>query len=114
MAFCGGPGYELGGWEENVSLREIAAGWGTIVGYLESVEPPKEIAGWHDATQALWTAAKASVDLYLASGGGQSEDDYILNALFPLALQHQPQIEQALSGMDPAVRAQMVAAGCIE
>ena len=113
MAFCGGPGYELGGWEEN-SLREVAAGWGTIVDHLASVQPPEEVTGWHRATLAFLRAVKASVDAYIGSGGGQSEDDYLLTVLFPLALQYQPQIEHATSGMDPAVRAQMVAAGCIE
>ena len=114
MAFCGGPGYELGAWEENVSLREIAVGWGTVVDYLGSVEPPEEVADWHNTTLAFLRAVKVSLDGYLASGGGQSEDDYLLATLFPLALQHQPQLNQATNGMAPDVRAQMVAAGCIE
>ena len=113
MAFCGGPGYELGAWGEN-SLSEISAGWGTVLEHLGSVEPPEEVASWHEATLAFLRAVKTSVDDYLASGGGRSEDDYLLNALFPLALQFQPQIDQAVSGMTPDVRAQMVAAGCIE
>ena len=114
LAFCGGPGYELGGWEEDVSLMEIAAGWGVVIDFLEPVEPPEVVADWHAAVLTYLGAAKESVDDYLASGGGQSEDDYLLRTLFPLVRQYQPQFDQAISGMAPDVHARLVAAGCIE
>ena len=39
---------------------------------------------------------------------------YILDVLFPVGLQHQPAIVEAIEGMDRELVARMVEAGCID
>ncbi len=81
---------------------------------LESVNPPAEVADWHDAVLVYQGAVKKSLDDYPGPSGGQSEDEYILATLFPLAFQYLPAIDEAISGMDADLRARMIAAGCID
>ena len=80
---------------------------------LESVEPPAEVAAWHDAVLAYQLAVKESIGDYTEAGEGQSEDEYIFNTLFPLASEYGPAIDAAISDMDADVRERMITAGCL-
>ena len=112
VAICGLPEGELIEVEE-IPFEEISEAFGEYTGKLESVEPPAVVADWHNAIVAYQGAVKQSIDTYLADPGGQSEDDYILTALFPVAIQYQPGIDSAIASMAPDVRARMIEAGCI-
>ena len=114
MAICGGPESEAADFEENISLKEFSAALGNFTKQLESVEPPEEVADWHDAVLVYQRAVKESLDDYSEVGEGQSEDEYILTTLFPLAFEYQPAIDAAISGMDADVYERMVAARCID
>ena len=113
LAICGLPEGESMEVEE-VPFEELSEAFGEYTGKLESVEPPAVVADWHNAIVAYQGAVKQSIDAYLADPGGQSEDDYILTALFPVAIQYQPGIDSAIAGMAPDVRARMIEAGCID
>ena len=114
MANCGGPESEAADFEENISLKEFSAALGNFTKQLESVEPPEEVADWHDAVLVYQRAVKESLDDYPEVGEGQSEDEYLLTTLFPLAFEYQPTIDAAISGMDADVYERMVAVGCID
>ena len=47
-------------------------------------------------------------------GEGESEDLYIIGVVFPVGLQHQPAISEAIEGMDRDLAARMLEAGCID
>ena len=57
---------------------------------------------------------KKALDDAPGPGEGKSEDEYILGVLFPVALQHQPEITEAIKGMDRDLVARMLEAGCID
>ena len=114
LTLCGGLESESVDFEENSSLREFSIALGDFTKLLESVNPPAEVADWHDAVLVYQGAVKKSLDDYPGPSGGQSEDEYILATLFPLAFQYQPAIDEAISGMDADLRARMIAAGCID
>ena len=114
MAICGGPASEVANFEENISLKEFSAALGNFTKQLESVEPPDEVADWHDAVLVYQRTVRESLDDYAEVGEGQSEDEYILTTLFPLAFEYQPTIDAAISGMDADVYERMVAARCID
>lgn len=99
---------------EDLPIEEFSEILGDIINRLEADTPPAEVADWHNAILAYHRGIKDSIDEFSGSGVGQSEEEFILTILFPLALEYQPAIDAAISGMDPAVRSRMVSAGCIE
>ena len=112
---CGLPAEsETGNFEEYVSLKELSAAFGAYTERLESVEPPKEVSAWHDAVLVYQRAVKKALDDAPKPGDGQSEDEYILGVLFPVALQHQPAISETIRGMDRDLVVHMFEAGCID
>ena len=96
------------------SLKELSAAFGTYTERLASVEPPKGVSDWHDAILVYQRAVKKALDAAPQPGDDQSEDEYILGVLFPVALQHQPAISEAIKGMDRDLIARMFEAGCID
>ena len=99
---------------EFTSLAGFAAVLGEFTEQLEAVEPPEEVADWHDAVLVYQRAVKEALDDAPGPGEGESEDMYILGVLFPVGLQHQPAISDAIEGMDRELVARMVEAGCID
>ena len=94
------------------------AGFATVMGefteQLEAVEPPEEVTDWHDAVLVYQRAVKEALDDAPGPGEDESEDLYILGVLFPVGLQHQPAISEAIEGMDRDLVARMLEAGCID
>ena len=94
------------------------AGFATVLGefteQLEAVEPPEEVADWHDAVLVYQRALKEALDDAPGPGEGESEDLYIIGVVFPVGLQHQPAISEAIEGMDRDLVARMLEAGCID
>ena len=81
---------------------------------LDAVNPPEEVADWHAAVLVYQRAVKEALDDAPGPGEGVSEDAYIISVLFPVGLQHQPDITEAIKGMDPDLIARMIEAGCID
>ena len=113
LTICSGPTPGQTG-AELTSLAGFAAVLGEFTEQLEAVEPPEEVAGWHDAVLVYQRAVKEALDDAPGPGEGESEDMYILDVLFPVGLQHQPAIVEAIEGMDRELVARMVEAGCID
>ena len=113
LTICSGPTPGQTG-AELTSLAEFAAVLGEFTEQLEAVEPPEEVADWHDAVLVYQRAVKEALDDAPGPGEGESEDMYILDVLFPVGLQHQPAISDAIEGMDRDLVARMVEAGCID
>ena len=113
LTVCSGPTPGQTG-AELTSLAGFAAVLGEFTEQLEAVEPPEEVAGWHDAVLVYQRAVKEALDDAPGPGEGESEDLYILDVLFPVGLQHQPAIVEAIEGMDRELVARMVEAGCID
>ncbi|MCY4583490.1 MAG: hypothetical protein OXE50_11955 [Chloroflexi bacterium] len=109
---CGGQS-EVGAWEEGESLRELSEGLGFISEQMSALEPPVEVAEWHDAQIAFAGAFKEEIDDFLDDPGDRTEDEFLLSMFFTLASLFEP-VEQAVAGMNPDVRARMIEAGCID
>ena len=110
---CSGPTHGQTG-AELTSLAGFAAVLGEFTEQLEAVEPPEKVAGWHDAVLVYQRAVKEALDDAPGPGEGESEDMYILDVLFPVGLQYQPAISDAIEGMDRDLVARMLEAGCID
>ena len=112
LAICAGP------TSGPIDAEPTLAGFATVLGefteQLEAVEPPEEVTDWHDAVLVYQRALKEALDDAPGPGEGESEDEYILGVLFPVALQHQPEISEAIEGMDRDLVARMLEAGCID
>ena len=59
-------------------------------------------------------AVKEALDDAPGPGEGESQDEYIISVVFPVALQHQPDVTEAIKGMNPDLIARMIEAGCID
>ena len=101
LTLCGGLESEAVAFEENSSLREFSVALGDFTKLLESVNPPAEVADWHDAVLVYQGAVKKSLDDYPGPSGGQSEDEYILATLFPLAFSTNLQLMRPSAAWTP-------------
>ena len=112
LAICAGP------TSGPIDAEPTLAGFATVLGefteQLEAVEPPEEVADWHDAVLVYQRAVKEALDDAPGPREGESEDMYILDVLFPVGLQHQLAISEAIEGMDRDLVARMLEAGCID
>ncbi len=68
------------------------------------MNPPEEVADWHDGVLVCQMALKDALDDAPGPGEGVSEDEYIISVLFPVGLQRQLDITEAIKGMDPDLR----------
>ena len=112
LTICSGP--TPGQTDAELTLAGFAAVLGEFTEQLEAVEPLEEVADWHGAVLVYQRAVKEALDDAPGPGEGESEDLYILDVLFPVGLQHQPAIVEAIEGMDRELVARMVEAGCID
>ena len=127
---------EVGSWEDDDSLRGLSEGMGFIpyplfhllnafglsegMGFISeqmsALEPPTEVAEWHDAQIAYAGVFKETIDDFLEDPAGRTEDEFdefIVSMFFIVAPAFEP-VEQAIGNMDPDVRARMAEAGCID
>ena len=112
LAICAGP--TAGPSDEQATLAGFASVMGEFTERLEAVEPPEEVSDWHDAVLVYQRAVKKALDDAPGPGDDESEDEYILGVLLPVALQHQPEITEAIKSMDRDLVARMLEAGCID
>ena len=110
---CGETVTEVGSWEEGDSLRELSEGLGFVSEQMSALEPPTEVAEWHDAQIAFAGVFKETIDDFLEDPAGRTEDEFIISMFFTVAPEFAP-VEQAIGNMDPDVRARMAEAGCID
>ena len=112
LAIC--AGITSGPTETGVTLERFSAAWEEVTEQLEAVNPPEEVADWHAAVLVYQRAVMEVLDDAPRRAEGVSEDEYIISVLFPVALQHQPDVTEAIKGMDPDLIARMLEAGCID
>ena len=112
LAICAGP--TSGPIDAEPTLAGFAIVLGEFTEQLEAVEPPEEVADWHNAVLAYQRAIKEALDDAPGPGEGESEDLYIFTVLFSAGLPYQPAISEAINGMDRGVVARMFEAGCID
>ena len=113
MKVCGETVTEVNSWEEGDSLRELSAGLGFVSEQMSALKPPSEVAEWHDAQIAFAGAFKKTIDDFLEDPRDRTEDEFILSMFLTVAHHFAP-VEQAIAGMLPDVRFQMIEAGCID
>ena len=104
---------EVVSWEDGDSLRGLSEGLGFISEQMSALEPPTEVAEWHDAQIAFAGVFKETIDDFLEDPAGRTEDEFIVSMFFTVAPAFAP-VEQAIGNMDPDVRARMAEAGCID
>ena len=99
---------------EDVPIEELAKSFRDQIERQESVEPPAEVAEWHDAVLVYQKDVVETFEEYVRDPKGQTEDEFLIETVFSLALRYQATIDQAVADMAPEVRSRMAAAGCIE
>ena len=112
LAICTGATAEP--TETDSTLEKFSAALEEFTEQLDAVNPPEEVADWHAAALVYQRAVKEALDDAPGPSAGVPEDEYIVSVLFPVGLQHQPAITEAIKGMDPDLIARMVEAGCID
>ncbi len=112
LATC--TGATSGPTEDDFTLEKFSAALEEFTEQLDAVNPPEEVADWHAAALVYQRAVKEALDDAPAPGEGVSQDEYIISVVFPVALEHQPGIAEAIKGMDPDLIARMLEAGCID
>ena len=112
LAICAGA--TSGPDDVEITLEKFSAAMEEFTEQLDAVNPPEEVADWHDAMLVYQRALKEALDDAPGPGESVSEDEYIISVLFPAVLQHQPDITEAIKGMDPDLIARMIEAGCID
>ena len=99
----------------DMTYREYSADLELFIAALEAINPPPEVAEYHNGTVAYIRDLKAAVDDY-----GGSKDDVITSEgiaalVFSWAgLGNFQATGEAISAMAPEVRERMIAAGCID
>ena len=96
------------------TIEGLATVLGEFTKRLEAVEPPAEVADWHDAVLVYQKALKKALDESPGPDNEEAEDLYLLTVVFPAVLPHQAAIDAAISGMAQDVYARLVEAGCID
>ncbi len=112
LAICAGA--TSGPTQADYTLEKFSAAMEEFTEQLDAVNPPEEVADWHAAVLVYQRAVKEALDDAPGPGEGVSEDAYIISVLFPVGLQHQPDITEAIKGMDSDLIARMIEAGCID
>ena len=112
LATC--TGATSGPTEDDFTLEKFSEALEEFTEQLDAVNPPEEVADWHAAALVYQRAVKEALDDAPAPGEGVSQDEYIISVVFPVALEHQPGIAEAIKGMDPDLIARMLEAGCID
>ena len=69
LAFCGGTESEVVAFEEYISLREFSAALGNFTAQMESMDPPAEVADWHDAVLVIPKGAEEGYWMMLPNPG---------------------------------------------
>ena len=113
MIVCGEAQTAVSAWEEGDSLRDLSAGLEFVGKQMSALEPPAEVAEWHEAQIAFAGVFKNTIDDFLDDPGDQTEDEFLLSMLLTVAPHFAP-VKMAIAGMLPDVRAQMIEAGCID
>ena len=113
MKVCGETVTDVNSWEGGDSLRDLSSGLGFISEQMSALEPPTEVAEWHQAQIAFAGIFKETVDDFLEDPGDQTEDDFVISLFFTVGPHFEP-VEKAIASMDPDLRARMVKAGCID
>ena len=107
-AFCSEAAQEELDDNEDYTNGEVSAFYARLVERMESLDPPAEIADWHDRVLAGWTAVKKLVD---AEPQDAIFDPFILfsdsEILFLFG-----EVEEAFNEIPADVRERLAAAGC--
>ena len=112
LAICSSP--ISGPIDVELTLGGFATVLGEYMERLESVEPPESVAAWHDAVLVYQKALQEALDDAPEFDDEDAETLYLVTAVFPAVLPHQPAIDAAIDAMDPEVYAHMIEAGCID
>ena len=107
-AFCSEAAQEELNDNEDYTNREVSTFYAGLIERMELVDPPVEIADWHDRVLAGWTAVKKLVD---AEPQDAIFDPFILfsdsEILFLFG-----EVEEAFNEIPADVRERLAAAGC--
>ncbi len=118
LAICGRIGLASeDSSEEPFTFKESIAELRDITKQFESMEPPEEFANWHDATVIYLRELQKTVADAPGPGEGASQDEleeYILDIVLPVGIQHYPKIVEIIKDMDRDAIVAMVEAGCID
>ena len=108
---CGAP--TTVDFAEELDLEAFSAAVAGQIGVLESIDPPAEVAAWHDAMLAYLRALQDTL-ADAPDGEGDELDEFLFGAVFSLAFEHGPALESAIGNIEPEVQERLRAAGCLD
>ena len=109
-AFCSEAAQEELDDNEDYTYEEVSIFYGGVIERMESIDPPVEIADWHDRVLAGWTAVKRLVD---AEPQGAIFDPFILFSDSEI-LSLFEEVGAAFNELPADVRDRLAAAGCTD
>ena len=107
-AFCSEAAQEAPDDSEEFTYEEVLILYGVVIERMESVDPPAEIADWHDKVLAGWTAVKRLVDAKPQDTIFSPSILFNDNELLP----HFEEVGAAWDAIPAEVRERLAAAGC--
>ena len=97
------------------TYREWSNGFAATIKAWEQIDPPEEIANWHESVLANSKATKAALDGYPGSADDVvGDNEEFLLGLFEELAEYGFATEEAWMNMSPDVRDSLVAAGCVD
>ena len=107
-AFCSEAAQEELDDNEDYTNGEVSTFYAELVERMESIDPPVEIANWHDRVLAAWTAVTRLIDA--------EPQDAIFDPLILFSdneiLSRFGEVEEAFNEIPADVRERLAAAGC--
>ena len=110
-ALCGESEIDL---SDEATYGVMSAALGEFIKQMEAVDPPSEVADYHNAALDFQRDLKKVFDDYDGSKDDVIEDDVLFGEVFSLAFEYESRLSDAIAGMSPETRARLAAAGCID
>ncbi len=110
-ALCGESEIDL---SEEATYGEMSAAVGEFIKQMEAVDPPSEVADYHNAALDFQRDLKKVFDDYEGSKDDVVEDDVFFGDVFSLFFRYESRLSDAIGSMSPEARARLAEAGCID
>ena len=107
--FCDDTGSEE---IENITYSQLSAEVTGSIEMLESMGPPQEYAGWHEAFLSFGIAQLKALEDHAGAEDDLVSEAFFFEVLMPLTFQLQSDLAAAVTAMDAEARARLAAAGC--
>ncbi len=113
LAFCGELGAAEIDFDTYDSKQEFIADLDIYITQIEAVQPPPEVADFHNLILALQKAGKQALEDAPPPGQEESLTTYLIDILSSVNPEYQPKITAVIDAMDEDIVDRLLEANCI-